>query len=149
MSALSMAASTITSSPLHTKLSNLSFTHSPLPLPSHFSSKPLLKPLKPLQLNNQDSNSLSLLSLPHFHGIFAASSDSFESGTEENTTALDDPQSETDEFEQEIVEEEGDVEAIKATEEGKLYVGNLPYSMTSSELTEVFEEAGRVFSAEV
>jgi len=41
------------------------------------------------------------------------------------------------------------VEAIKATEEGKLYVGNLPYSMTSSELTEVFEEAGRVFSAEV
>ena len=144
-----MAASTITSSPLHTKLSNLSFTHSPLPLPSHFSSKPLLKPLKPLQLNNHDSNSLSLLSLPHFHGIFAASSDSFESGTEENTTALDDPQSETDEFDLEIVEEEGDVEAIKATEEGKLYVGNLPYSMTSSELTEVFEEAGRVFSAEV
>ncbi|KAJ6698466.1 RNA-BINDING PROTEIN CP33 CHLOROPLASTIC [Salix purpurea] len=154
MAALSMAASTVTSSPLHTKLSNLSFTHSQLPLPSHFSSKPLHKPLKALQLNNQNSNSLSLLSLPHSRGIFSATSDSFEAGTDENITAQDDPQSETDGFDHEVVEEEvedgeEDVEAIKATEEGKLYVGNLPYSTTSSELTEVFEEAGRVFSAEV
>uniref|UniRef100_A0A6N2N6B3 Nuclear transcription factor Y subunit n=1 Tax=Salix viminalis TaxID=40686 RepID=A0A6N2N6B3_SALVM len=155
MAALSMAASTVTSSPLHTKLSNLSFTHSPLPLPSHFSSKPLHKPLKALQLNNQNSNSLSLLSLPHSRGIFSATSDSFEAGTDENITAQDDPQSETDGFDHGVVEEEvevedgEDVEAIKATEEGKLYVGNLPYSTTSSELTEAFEEAGRVLSAEV
>jgi nucleolin len=147
MSAFSVAASTITSSPLHTKLSKLSFTHSQLPIPSYFLSKPFLKPLKPLKLNSQNSNSL-----PHSHGTFAATFDNFEVETDENIAAQDDPQSETDEFDQEIVEEEEeeeDVVAIKAREEGKLYVGNLPYSMTSSELAEVFEEAGRVFGAEV
>ncbi|KAJ6749934.1 hypothetical protein OIU85_000550 [Salix viminalis] len=149
MSAFSVAASTVTSSPLHTNLSKLSFTHSQLPLPSHFLSKPFL--LKPLELNSQNSISLPLLPLPHSHGTFAASFDNFEVETDENTTAQDDPQSETDEFDQDIVEEEEeeDVEAINARKEGKLYVGNLPYSMTSSELAEVFEEAGRVFSAEV
>ncbi|KAJ6778544.1 RNA-BINDING PROTEIN CP33 CHLOROPLASTIC [Salix koriyanagi] len=152
MSAFSVAASTVTSSPLHTNLSKLSFTHSQLPLPSHFLSKPFL--LKPLKLNSQNSISLPLLPLPHSHGTFAASFDNFEVETDENTTAQDDPQSETDEFDQEIVEEEeeeeeGDVEAINARKEGKLYVGNLPYSMASSELAEVFGEAGRVFSAEV
>jgi len=154
MSAFSVAASTITSSPLHTKLSKLSFSHSQLPIPSHFLSKPFLKPLKPLKLNSQNSNSLPLLSLPHSHGTFAATFDNFEVETDENIAAQDDPQSETDEFDQEIVEEEEEEEeedavAIKAREEGKLYVGNLPYSMTSSELAEVFEEAGRVFGAEV
>ena len=151
MSAFSVAASTITSSPLHTKLSKLSFTHSQLPIPSRFLSKPFLKPLKPLKLNSQNSNSLPLVSLPRSHGTFAASFDNFEVETDENITAQDDPQSETDEFDQEIVEEEEeeDVVAIKAREEGKLYVGNLPYSMTSSELAEVFEEAGRVFGAVV
>ncbi|KAF9680791.1 hypothetical protein SADUNF_Sadunf06G0158200 [Salix dunnii] len=79
---------------------------------------------------------------------------SFEAGTDENITVQDDRQSETDGFDHEILEEEveegeADVETIKANEEGKLYVGNLPYSTTSSELAEVFEEAGRVFSAEV
>ncbi|KAG5252993.1 ribonucleoprotein [Salix suchowensis] len=149
MSAFSVAASTVTSSPLHTNLSKLSFTHSQLPLPSHFLSKPFL--LKPLKLNSQNSISLPLLPLPHSHGTFAASFDNFEVETDENTTAQDDPQSETDEFDQDIVEEEGegDVEAINARKEGKLYVGNLPYSMTSSELAEVFGEAGRVFSAQV
>ncbi|XP_011042571.1 PREDICTED: 33 kDa ribonucleoprotein, chloroplastic-like [Populus euphratica] len=149
MSAFSVAASTITSSPLHTKLSKLSFTHSQLPIPSCFLSKPFLKPLKPLKLNSQNSNSLLLLSIAPSHGTFAASFDNFEVETDENITAQDDSQSETDEFDQEIVEEEGNVGAIKAREEGKLYVGNLPYSMTSSELAEVFEAAGRVFSAEV
>ncbi|KAJ6756158.1 hypothetical protein OIU79_028547 [Salix purpurea] len=148
MSAFSVAASTVTSSPLHTNLSKLSFTHSQLPLPSHFLSKPFL--LKPLKLISPNSISLPLLPLPHSHGTFAASFDNFEVETDENTTAQDDSQSETDEFDQDILEEEeADVEAINARKEGKLYVGNLPYSMTSSELAEVFEEAGRVFSAEV
>lgn len=34
-------------------------------------------------------------------------------------------------------------------EYGRLYVGNLPYSMTSSQLAEVFGEAGRVVNVEV
>lgn len=32
---------------------------------------------------------------------------------------------------------------------GRLYVGNLPFSMTSAQLSEIFAEAGRVVSAEV
>lgn len=46
-------------------------------------------------------------------------------------------------------EPETESKLAEASEEGRLYVGNLPYSMTSSQLSEVFEEAGRVISAEV
>ena len=36
-----------------------------------------------------------------------------------------------------------------SAEASRLYVGNLPYSMTSSQLGEVFNEAGSVISVEV
>lgn len=36
-----------------------------------------------------------------------------------------------------------------SSEEGRLYIGNLPYSMTSAQLAEVLVEAGRVVSVEV
>lgn len=135
-----MAAATVASSLLHAKLSNLSVAYSPipLPLPTHF----LSKPFKPLKLNTQIPNSLSLLSLPHFHRTFAAF-DSFQ-------VAQDDPQTETeDEYQQEQDEEEEELKPTESNEEGRLYVGNLPYSMTSSQLAEVFEEAGGVVNAEV
>ncbi|KAG8501137.1 hypothetical protein CXB51_003227 [Gossypium anomalum] len=48
----------------------------------------------------------------------------------------------TEEAEEDKVSESGG-------EEGKLYVGNLPYSMTSSELTEIFSEAGSVAKVEI
>jgi len=38
---------------------------------------------------------------------------------------------------------------LRPSQEGRLYIGNLPYSMTSAQLVEVFEEAGRVLSVEV
>lgn len=44
-------------------------------------------------------------------------------------------------------EEEND--APQFADGGRLYVGNLPFSMTSSQLSEIFAEAGRVVSAEV
>lgn len=37
----------------------------------------------------------------------------------------------------------------QSRELGRLYVGNLPYSMTGDQLKEVFGEAGRVASVEV
>ncbi|XP_011094245.1 33 kDa ribonucleoprotein, chloroplastic [Sesamum indicum] len=36
-----------------------------------------------------------------------------------------------------------------SAEAGRLYVGNLPFSMTSSQLSEIFAEAGRVASVEI
>lgn len=46
---------------------------------------------------------------------------------------------------------EGDEEngAPQFADGGRLYVGNLPFSMTSAQLSEIFAEAGRVISAEV
>lgn len=48
-------------------------------------------------------------------------------------------------------EDEEDIEADENEheEERRLYVGNLPYSMTQSQLTDVFQEAGRVDAVEV
>ncbi|OAY40727.1 33 kDa ribonucleoprotein, chloroplastic [Manihot esculenta] len=139
-----MAASTVSSSPLHAKLSNLSFTPSPLPLPTHYSSKPF-NPLK-LKLNTHFPNSHLLLSPPHFHAAFAAF-DSFEVAQDDDITAQDDPQSEGEDWEQE--EEYEELKPIDSNEGGRLYVGNLPYAMTSSQLTEVFQEAGRVINVEI
>ncbi|KAJ9181286.1 hypothetical protein P3X46_009429 [Hevea brasiliensis] len=150
MSALSMATSTVSSSSLHTKISSLSFTSSPLPLPTHYLSKPF-KPLKLFKLNIHFRNPLSLLFPHHFHPAFA-SFESFEVAQDDNVTAQDDPQSETEAYQEEEEEEEEEDDELKPTEsneEGRLYVGNLPYSMTSSQLTEVFQEAGRIVNVEI
>ncbi|KAL3825714.1 hypothetical protein ACJIZ3_021743 [Penstemon smallii] len=47
----------------------------------------------------------------------------------------------------EIEEEENEVS--ESVEGGRLYVGNLPFSLTSSQLSEIFAEAGTVVSVEV
>lgn len=62
-------------------------------------------------------------------------------------------QEETQEIvpEQEVVEKGEDDEGVESqsAEAGRLYVGNLPFSMTSSQLSEIFAEAGRIVSMEV
>ncbi|KAF9593717.1 hypothetical protein IFM89_024721 [Coptis chinensis] len=63
-------------------------------------------------------------------------------------TALDSFESE-DDFEDEFEEEEEVRKPVVAIEASRLYVGNLPYAMTSSELTDIFTEAGRVTSVEI
>lgn len=40
-------------------------------------------------------------------------------------------------------------EASESVEAGRLYVGNLPFTVTPAELSEIFAEAGRVVSVEV
>lgn len=52
--------------------------------------------------------------------------------------------------EEEEEEEEGEQQKVfGSNEERRLYVGNLPYSMTSAQLAEIFEQAGHVVSVEV
>ncbi|OAY43007.1 RNA-binding protein CP33, chloroplastic [Manihot esculenta] len=168
MSALSMATSTFSSSPLHTKLS---FTPSPLSLPSRYLSKPF-KPLKLFKFNTHFQDPLFPLSPSHFHPAFAAFESSevaHESNEEGEEAELDveeykreddddelkptESNEEGEEAEQKVVEykkeDDDELKPTASNEEGKIYVGNLPYSMTSSQLTEVFQEAGSVMNVEI
>uniref|UniRef100_A0A2N9IQU6 RRM domain-containing protein n=1 Tax=Fagus sylvatica TaxID=28930 RepID=A0A2N9IQU6_FAGSY len=151
-----MAATTTStaSSSLCNKLSNLSFPHSPIPIPipTHFSSKP--KPPKPLNLKTHLYNfhPFPIISLPHFSCALAAF-DGLETEKETQSTEQEDPEAELsenqEEEEEEEEEEESEQKLFGSSEERRLYVGNLPYSMTSAQLAEVFEEAGRVVSVEI
>ncbi|OVA17133.1 RNA recognition motif domain [Macleaya cordata] len=72
----------------------------------------------------------------------------------ESTSAFDNYKDYESEFEEGEEDEEDDdkedeEEVPEQSEGSRLYVGNLPYSMTSSQLTDVFSEAGRVDSAEI
>lgn len=145
-----MAASTVStaaSSSLCNKLYNLqAITQIPTThLPSLFKTK-TLKPLQLKKAQNPSALHLSLLSLSHFRR-FSASFDGFQV-TEDSQ---DDPETEQEEEEEEEQEEEAVEEPKEASsnEAGRLYVGNLPYSMTSSSLAEVFAEAGSVAAAEI
>ncbi|KAL3536020.1 hypothetical protein ACH5RR_004481 [Cinchona calisaya] len=95
---------------------------------------------------------------PHYHllnspafsqvsGLFAAifASAAFDGFEAIQTTQL------LEEEEEEEEEEEGEEEnsVSQSTEGRRLYVGNLPYSMTSSQLSDVFAKAGRVASVEI
>ncbi|KAK9715952.1 hypothetical protein RND81_06G201100 [Saponaria officinalis] len=54
--------------------------------------------------------------------------------------------------ENEIDENDDDnnsVEKSDSSDEGRVYVGNLPYNMTSSELSEIFSRAGQIKSVEI
>ena len=60
------------------------------------------------------------------------------------------PSSGEEEDEEEEENEEEDADATQASvEEGRLYVGNLPYTITSSELSQLFGEAGNVVDVQV
>ena len=149
-----MAAATTTAS--SSLCNNLSFPHSPNPTHTHthFPSKP--KPLQPLNLKTHLYNfpPLPLISLPHFHRA-VASFDDLEIEKESQSTEQQDPEAEfsenqEEEEEEEEGEEEGEQQKVfGSNEERRLYVGNLPYSMTSAQLAEIFEQAGHVVSVEV
>lgn len=128
-----MAGATIPSSPAyHHKFFNFSFTYSPISHTLNFphttttiSSKPLI--LNP-QLYNPSSFKLHPLHPPSF------SFHQFEYTEEE--------------------EEENDPETLqnsqpKSSQSKRLFVGNLPFSLSSSQLAQLFAEAGNVVSVEV
>ncbi|GAV63871.1 RRM_1 domain-containing protein [Cephalotus follicularis] len=145
-STLSIAASHAAASsftPIYTKLSDLFSCQCLNPLPTHSTSKPIYP--KPIKLKTHNSISLSL-PLPHFRP-FSATFDSFQL---ENNSETDDPETEDDEKHQEEEEVQEVTESgIGYSEVGRLYVGNLPFAMTSSQLAGVFGEAGRVVNVEI
>ncbi|CAI9097581.1 OLC1v1034047C1 [Oldenlandia corymbosa var. corymbosa] len=74
-----------------------------------------------------------------------------ESGSEDEEQLEEDEEEELEEEEEE--EEEGKenyrASAFQSAEARRLYVGNLPFSMTSSQLADIFSECGRVASVEI
>lgn len=140
-SSLSIAAATATSSsaslPLCNKTStNLSFECSLIP-------------------NPPPKSKLTLKIKTHFPSFSLLSpSPLFCASAAFDRVELIQPETEQEEVDEEEEEEEDnyddddEIESHSA-EAGRLYVGNLPYAMTSSQLAEIFGEAGRVISVEV
>ncbi|XP_050229305.2 33 kDa ribonucleoprotein, chloroplastic [Mercurialis annua] len=145
---LPMARSAVSSSSstLYTKLSNFSLTPSPFSLTAHYSSKPF-KPIKLFKPNSNHNHPPSLLKFNHqFIPKFSAF-DTFEEDPDDHiSNARDDLQSDPEEYDQEF---QNETKPTELDDGGRLYVGNLPYTMTSSELSEVFQEAGRVANVEI
>ncbi|XP_047975591.1 33 kDa ribonucleoprotein, chloroplastic [Salvia hispanica] len=129
--------------------SSLSVAVAALPTCSHsFSSNPLdhfcfpsnlfsirtSTKLKPLSISNLSSSSSSIhCASTAFDGLeFNPDEDGLSNG------ALGS-----------VSEAEDDNGALQIADAGRLYVGNLPFSMTSAQLTEIFAEAGSVVSAEI
>ncbi|KAK0585980.1 hypothetical protein LWI29_037264 [Acer saccharum] len=132
-SSLSMVASS--------KLFNLYSHHSLTHLATHF--PPFSSKANYLKLKLHNSTSL-LFSLSPFPRL-SATSDSYHF-TEETQEYPDD---DDDDEEAVTTQEEEEPNVLRSGEEARLYVGNLPYTMTSSQLSEVFGEAGRVLSAQI
>ncbi|KAM1079196.1 hypothetical protein ACFX2B_013787 [Malus domestica] len=145
---LSMAStSTSCSSPLCNKISNFSISHSLLPIPTHL--PPNIKPLKPLKLKARFHSFPHLSPAPSFRRSLAAF-DGFEAKEDSESQDEQDPETQLHEKQEEEEEEEEQREEVaKISDVGRLYVGNLPYNLTSTQLAEVFGEAGTVVFSEI
>ncbi|XP_057951247.1 33 kDa ribonucleoprotein, chloroplastic [Malania oleifera] len=149
-SCLSMAA-TSSSSPSSSLLhpcNILSFDHffcSPVSISAaHFPLKP--KP-KTLKLNNAQIPRFPLLSLSN-RSTPRSSSAAFHSLEVEEDNKIAEVQ-EPVEPEDEGEREEEQKKPPQSRDASRLFVGNLPFSMTSSQLAEIFGQAGRVDSVEI
>ncbi|CAN6586720.1 unnamed protein product [Malus baccata var. baccata] len=145
---LSMAStSTSCSSPLCNKISNFSISHSLPPIPTHL--PPNIKPLKPLKLKARFHSFPHLSPAPSFRRSLAAF-DGFEAKEDSESQDEQDPETQLHEKQEEEEEEEEQREEVaKISDAGRLYVGNLPYNLTSTQLAEVFGEAGTVVFSEI
>ncbi|KAH9626747.1 hypothetical protein KSS87_022061 [Heliosperma pusillum] len=123
------SSSSSTSLSLHTSDPFHTFTH--------FLPKPIKNLHKSLTLKPTNFNTTPLPFLLPFH--LCHSSSGF-GDIESSDISGDD---EVQESETEV--EENDV---KSSDGGRVYVGNLPFSITSSELSEVFSRAGQIKSVE-
>lgn len=73
----------------------------------------------------------------------------FSDGDDEVVGEDDEVEFSSEEEIEEDEEKEGGVDEVKSIEDGRLYVGNLPFSMTPSQLSEIFAEAGKVANVEI
>ncbi|KAL3642731.1 hypothetical protein CASFOL_013546 [Castilleja foliolosa] len=107
-----------------------------------FKTKPIKNPSK---LTNYLNYSLfSPISCSSIHCASTAF-DSVE--LNEDEVLEEDPESGAEETVSEVEEEDNDVS--QSSDGGRLYVGNLPFTLTSAQLSEIFAEAGRVVSVEI
>ncbi|KAK6944130.1 RNA recognition motif domain [Dillenia turbinata] len=137
-----MAASSISIAVHHTvcnKIPALSIDH-PAPI-----STPIYTPFISLKSKLKHSpltTTHNPISPPPFLHHLCRASSAFETASEE-----EDPEIVSEEEEEEGTDEK--YSQSLSSEARRLYVGNLPYWMTSSQLSEVFSEAGRVGYAEI
>ncbi|XP_055818917.1 33 kDa ribonucleoprotein, chloroplastic-like [Solanum dulcamara] len=104
-----------------------------------------VKPIKP-KPHFPTSSNFSFLNRFSIHFSASALSDGAE------VVELDDEvelSAEEDIEEDEEKEGDGSVDQPQSIEDGRLYVGNLPFSMTPSQLSEIFAEAGKVANVEI
>ncbi|XP_020227285.1 33 kDa ribonucleoprotein, chloroplastic [Cajanus cajan] len=135
----------VSSSPICNKIYNLSITHSSISLTSNFRQRPIC--LKPLTLNLK-SQSFSLSFLPlHRLPPPSAAFDGLEVAQDSTESQQEEPQPNTLTFGK--AEQEEEQKVSDSNDAGRLYVGNLPYSITNSQLAELFGEAGTVASVEI
>lgn len=141
----SSSSSSLAFFPCETSLNHLS--------PNYFPS-PKTKPFpKTLTLKSQN---YIVSSLPVLFPLHLCHSSSVVNDIEDSIT--DELEENPDEFDEDEEEEEGDELKEAQFEENKgfdsyddrrIFVGNLPYSMTSTQLSEVFADAGQVQSVEI
>lgn len=127
-------------------------------LPSHFPPKPpaFHHLLAALKSSASAFGSLKHVPVPR-QRLLSAALNGFEAEDGVAGSGEEDPEeAEAEEplessSEEEEGEESGDEGRVSGSSggNGRLYVGNLPYSMNSSQLAEVFVEAGRVINVEV
>ncbi|KAG7565406.1 RNA-binding domain superfamily [Arabidopsis suecica] len=100
-------------------------------------------------------NPLILHSNIRRHRFFCAAETEATSADEEIQASLEEEEEEeeeeVEEDEEELEEEDADEKQTTQAsgEEGRLYVGNLPYTITSSELSQLFGEAGNVVDVQI
>ncbi|XP_074270836.1 33 kDa ribonucleoprotein, chloroplastic-like [Silene latifolia] len=118
------------------------------PLPSdhfhsftHFSPKPSKHLHKSLFLKPSNFNTTPLPFLFPFH--LCHSSSAF--GDIESSDISGDDEVQDSEIDETDVEEND----VRSSDGGRVYVGNLPFSMTSSQLSEIFSRAGQIKSVEI
>lgn len=128
-----------TSSPEHLSLSTIHFPFKPTKPINFCKANPHYHLLNSAPVP-QASRSLLVCASAAFDGFDAIQS----------TQVLEEEEEEAEEIQDAEDESDGAAAAISQSTEGRrLYVGNLPYAMTSSQLADIFAEAGRVVSVEI
>ncbi|CAL9134450.1 33 kDa ribonucleoprotein, chloroplastic-like [Musa acuminata AAA Group] len=136
-------------------LSSHSPAHRDRTSPSHHYSLPRSRGPRSLRLKT-----LVLLPFPSFPfspsrlhnstSLFASAVASYSGDEDEDVEQFEDEQQDDDEEEQVWNRSKASTRAVFPRQEvGRLYVGNLPFTMTPAELAEVFSEAGTVETVEV
>ncbi|CAA7019215.1 unnamed protein product [Microthlaspi erraticum] len=103
-------------------------------------------PPKSFKLVANCPNSLLLHSNIRPHRFFCAAEDAIPAPSEEEEEEVEEGEEEEGEGEEDADEKPT---AQASGEEGRLYVGNLPYTITSSDLSQTFGEAGTVVDVQI